>query len=97
MKANCTSESEESQTPSIEIRGEELIVNGKEIAYEHQMLTKNSLYLVDEGIDLPIEEGIKDYDDRYFDFRLLRLIISELEVVHPSVGLQEMQALGNLT
>ncbi len=64
-----------SQTPCIVIEGEFMKVNGKEIPYTKQMIQNNSFYLTDFGMDLPIEEGIKNFDQRYFQFMLNKQIL----------------------
>jgi hypothetical protein len=51
-----------SQSPLVQIQGEFMIVNGKEIPYAKQMVRNNNFYLTDLGIDLPLEEGVKKFD-----------------------------------
>ena len=83
--------------PRIEFKGEFMLVNGQPIPYEQQMLSKNSLYLTDLGIDMHMEPGVKEFDSRYFNYCLIRLIIKDLEIMHPSVGLQILQELPHLS
>lgn len=50
------------QTPLLKIQGEFVLINGKEIPYEKQMIRNNSFYITDLGLDLPLQEEIKHFD-----------------------------------
>ena len=65
-------------TPKIEFRGEFMLVNGVPIPYEEQMITEDTFYLVDLGIDLPLEEGVKQFDAKYFNFLYVKHLIKDL-------------------
>jgi len=55
-----------------------MLVNGHQISYEQQNLSRGSFYMPDLGIDLPMEAGVKEFDSQYFDFYLLRKLLKEL-------------------
>ena len=74
--------------PLLEFKGEFLLINGKEAPYEKQMIRNNSFFIVDLGLDLPLEEEIKIFDKKYFNYLLNKQIIKELELHHPSIGLK---------
>ena len=58
--------------------GELLMVKGHPVSYEDQVLSESGLFLTDFGIDLPIEKGLLEFDDDYFNFMLINKVIKEL-------------------
>ena len=69
---------EEEEVASVNFKDGYLFVNGHEISYEDQMLTSSRFFLVDLCMDLPMEEGIKDFDNKYFNFMMMKQLIQDL-------------------
>lgn len=51
------------------------------------MIRNNLFYIADLGLDLPLLEEVKKFDQNYFCFLLNKQIIKELELHHPAIGL----------
>lgn len=48
---------------------------------------------MDLGIEVPVDEQLREYDEYYFQFLLKEQIVAEIEASHITVGLAVLQAM----
>ena len=87
-------ETEQRQTSSVQIIEDVLVVNNCIVPYKEQILrNKNTLFIADLGIEVPIDDQLREYDEYYFQFLLKEQIVAELEANHITTGLAILQAM----
>ena len=87
-------ETEQRQTSSVQIIEDVLVVNNCIVPYKEQILrNKTTLFIADLGIEVPIDDQLREYDEYYFQFLLKEQIVAELEANHITVGLVILQAM----
>ena len=74
-----------------------MLVNKHEVSYEQQSLSKDRFFITDLCIDLPVDEGIKEFDSKYFNHLLIKMIVEDLSTLSPEGGLSILQQLPPLS
>lgn len=88
---------ENPRQPVVRIENNTLIINNIIIPYSKQIIRSSStLFITDLGMEVPIKEELRAYDEAYFQLQLKKQIVYELESNHVSVGLEILQQLSGL-
>ena len=84
-------------SPSIIFQEEFLLINGHQISYQQQSLSKTRFYMPQFGIDLPMEAGVIQFDSHYFNFYFIRNLLKELQRIVPTTGLKILKEMPDLS
>ena len=60
-------------------------------------MSRDRFFLTDLCIDLPMTEWLKEFDHEFFNFKMAKMLISDLESLTPQMGLKIMQELPPLS
>lgn len=70
-------EIQQGQTSSVRVIEDVLVVNNCIVPYKEQILrNKNTLFVTDLGIEVPVDDQLRQYDEYYFQFLLKEQIVA---------------------